>query len=211
MRLLFLLLLFANLVFFAWSAGYFGAASAGHEPQRLTAQKFPEKLHIIVPEPVAAPAPEEKPFCKTVSGVAAAAAEQFKADVAKMEGLKLTLTPVRTPARIEVQIGPLADEATAEARRQEALNLAPGQTFRVEPGSDGKFAVVLQEFAAEAPANDYLQDLKKKGLKTLKVVVRQTAQSTAHIQITGAAALLPQVQAPLAKLGDARVEECTPQ
>ena len=70
---------------------------------------------------------------------------------------------------------------------------------------------MLQEFAAEAPANDYLQDLKKKGLKTLKVVVRQTAESTAHIQITGAAALLPQVQAPLAKLGDARVEECTPQ
>lgn len=210
MRLLFLLLLFANLVFFAWSAGYFGAPSAGHEPQRLTAQKFPEKLHIIVPEPVATPAPEEKPFCKTVSGVAAAAAEQFKADVAKMEGLKLTLTPVRTPARIEVQIGPLADEATAEARRQEALKLARDKLpYRTR--QRWKICRRAAGVCCRGTCQRLLQDLKKKGLKTLKVVVRQTAQSTAHIQITGAAALLPQVQAPLAKLGDARVEECTPQ
>lgn len=46
----FFLLVFFNLVFFAWAGGYFGVTDEGREPQRVVQQLHPEKL-LIVHEP----------------------------------------------------------------------------------------------------------------------------------------------------------------
>jgi hypothetical protein len=47
LRLTFFLLVFANLVFFAWAQGYFGGGDPNREPDRLVQQLQPEKLRII--------------------------------------------------------------------------------------------------------------------------------------------------------------------
>ena len=46
-RLFFFLLVLANLLFNAWTQGYFGAPDDSHEPQRLTQQLNAEKLRIV--------------------------------------------------------------------------------------------------------------------------------------------------------------------
>lgn len=55
-RSLFILLVLANLLFFAWGQNYFGETETGREPQRLARQLSPEKLRIgNVAAPSAAP------------------------------------------------------------------------------------------------------------------------------------------------------------
>lgn len=62
---LFILLVLANLLFFAWGQHYFGDAETGREPQRLARQLSPEKLRIVAiaaptatpPAPIAQPGP----------------------------------------------------------------------------------------------------------------------------------------------------------
>ncbi len=61
-RSLFILLVLANLLFFAWGQRYFGDAETGREPQRLARQLSPEKLRVgAVVVPAAAPPAERAP------------------------------------------------------------------------------------------------------------------------------------------------------
>jgi hypothetical protein len=46
MRLVFLILFFANLALFIWGQGYLGSQAAGREPARLAQQLQPEKLSV---------------------------------------------------------------------------------------------------------------------------------------------------------------------
>ena len=46
-RLFFFLLVFANLLFFAWAQGYFGQVDENREPLRLAGQLQAEKLRIV--------------------------------------------------------------------------------------------------------------------------------------------------------------------
>ncbi|WIM05154.1 MAG: hypothetical protein OHM77_10665 [Candidatus Nitricoxidivorans perseverans] len=46
-RTVFLLLVLANLVFFAWDQGYFGGQDEGREPARLSGQFQPERLRVV--------------------------------------------------------------------------------------------------------------------------------------------------------------------
>lgn len=68
-RIVFLLLLLVNLLFFVWAAGWLGAPDDGHEPERLKAQLQADKMRVAVvgddggpavaePPPVVAPAAE---------------------------------------------------------------------------------------------------------------------------------------------------------
>ena len=47
LRLVFFLLVLANIFLFAWNQGHFGNDDEGREPQRLNEQKAADKLHII--------------------------------------------------------------------------------------------------------------------------------------------------------------------
>ena len=52
-RLFFFLLVFANLLFFAWAQGYFGRTDENREPQRLAQQLQADKLRIVRTPPSA--------------------------------------------------------------------------------------------------------------------------------------------------------------
>lgn len=53
-RPIFFLLVFVNLAFFVWAAGYLGESSEGREPQRLGQQLHPEQLRVVQNIPDAA-------------------------------------------------------------------------------------------------------------------------------------------------------------
>jgi hypothetical protein len=47
MRIVFLALLLANMILFAWGQSYLGTQEAGREPARMAQQVAPEKLRIV--------------------------------------------------------------------------------------------------------------------------------------------------------------------
>lgn len=50
MRLVFLVLLLANVLLFLWGQGYLGTPDAGREPGRVARQLAAEKLRIVSPD-----------------------------------------------------------------------------------------------------------------------------------------------------------------
>ena len=67
MRPFFFLLVFANLAFFAWAQGYFGAIDDSREPERLAQQLQAEKLRILPIAPTPA-AKIEAMACQIING-----------------------------------------------------------------------------------------------------------------------------------------------
>src|SRR3954463_16200183 len=77
MRAAFLLLLMANLVFYAWAQGYMGDTSSGHEPQRLNEQLRPESMQLLRQLPAKE---EHAANCKRLENLAAAAAQTIRTE-----------------------------------------------------------------------------------------------------------------------------------
>ena len=63
-RLFFFLLVFANLLFFAWAQGHFGATDDNREPQRLAEQLQADKLRIVRSMPAPAKPPSSHQYSR---------------------------------------------------------------------------------------------------------------------------------------------------
>lgn len=87
-RSLFILLVLANLLFFAWGQRYFGETETGREPQRLARQLSPEKLRIGgAVAPSAAPSATA---CRLVGGLSPDEAQRLRTQAGE-KGLSLQL------------------------------------------------------------------------------------------------------------------------
>ena len=114
MRTVFLLLVLANVAFFAWTR--LGApGGAGADPSPLARQIAPEKMRVVRPEELAQPA------ARKIAPVAAAPAAQAPPTVAPPSPSPVPAPP---PARAELKCIEWGAFAPAEAARAEAA-LAP--------------------------------------------------------------------------------------
>ena len=207
MRLVFLLLVLANLVFYVW-ANYLASPADGHEPQRMAAQKFPEKLRIVPPE-ATPPAPEGgDTFCQAVDALDTTVAEQLKASVEKISGVSASIVAADLPPRFAVTIGPLVDRAAAEVKRTEVLKMVgAAPALRIEAAEDGKISLVLKEFDNPPAAEACRQELVGKGVKSAQVAPLPAKPATnVRLEISGNLSLLPQLQPLLAKAGAAAAD-----
>lgn len=194
LRLIVLLLILANGIYFAWSQGLFRAwefAPAQHtEPQRVAQQLRPENLRILkageargaetnamVPPPAPAPVPA---LLEAV--VATQPAECYEAglfDDAQASTLRRTLearlpagswllVSAVEPARWIVYMGKYPNAEALAKKRQElaSLNLKfePINSASLEPG------LSLGGFDTQAAANTALASLTKRGVRTAQVV-----------------------------------------
>jgi hypothetical protein len=116
MRLTFILLVFFNLLVYAWTQGYFGASDDNHEPQRMAQQLHADKLRIISQS--AAPAVKKEALaCRVVNGLTSAEAAALKAAVGAGGG-EAQILPMAEPNIYLVLIGELANAAAAEKRQR---------------------------------------------------------------------------------------------
>ena len=194
LRLIVLLLILANGIYFAWSQGLFRAwefAPAQHtEPQRVAQQLRPENLRILkageargaetnamVPPPAPAPVPA---LLEAV--VATQPAECYEAglfDDAQASTLRRTLearlpagswllVSAVEPARWIVYMGKYPNAEALAKKRQELaslnLKLEPINSASLEPG------LSLGGFDTQAAANTALASLTKRGVRTAQVV-----------------------------------------
>lgn len=207
LRLTFFLLVFANLIFYAWAQGYFGPVDANREPERLAAQLQPEKLRVVGTQmPAATPKPAEL-ACRRVEGLAMAEAEILKTEALKA-GVEAELMPQVDPTAYLVVIGDLASDALAARKVAELKRLGLNE---MEPvvRDDGGREIVLGRFGTGNAANEHLAGLNKRGVKSARVEARDAPPSSARIELRGTAAVLPQVLPSLiAPFANAALTDC---
>lgn len=183
MRIAFFLLVFANLVFFVWAQGYLGGQETGREPQRLADQLHPDKLKFAVRESRAAP----REVCRLVDGLAAADAEQLQKALREAgNGIAVTLRTAEEKPAWWVSINALPTKVAADKKAGE-LKLLGVTDFHVLQGDGGSFAVSLGVFDSEAAANEFLQGLNRKGVKSARLEPRAKPATAARLEVRGPA------------------------
>lgn len=206
LRISFYLLIFVNLVFYAWSQGYFGAVDENREPQRLAQELQAEKLRLV-PLARAAAAKAEESACRLVSGLAMTEAETLKAAMTAAK-LDAQIQPLPEPRIHLVVITELANKAAAEKKAAELtrLGITNQETVALE---DGRHEIVLGRFPDEAAARELLAGFTKKGLKSARVDSRDQPPLKAGVEARGpAAGLLQQLPVLIAPYAGATVGKC---
>ena len=207
-RATFLLLVFANLAFFAWSQGYFGGQESGREPQRLTSQLAADKLRVVAAARGDERAGPAAAVCRLVTGLPPAAVDAFKAGLAG-PGLSVDIKPVEESSSYWVHIPPQPNKAAAEKKAAELKALNVQDFYVVQDEGANRYAISLGLFKSETAASEYLQGLGKRGVKSARIEVREAAPQTVRAMVRGAADIvdkrLPQL---LAKEPGAAVAAC---
>lgn len=184
LRLLVLLLVLANGLYFAWSDGWLRAYGYGpavqSEPQRLSQQLHPEALRKLAPAEIkrveaqvlADQAPKEcliaGPFDDAQAAVLRRALESA------LEAGSWQFDPVAVPARWIVYMGKFANaEAMAKKRSELAvMNIVPQALTNPEL----ELGFSLGGFDTQAAANTELASLmSQRGIRTAKVVQEHAA------------------------------------
>lgn len=171
MRLLFLLLLLANIAFAALIQL---GAGTGNNAQIAQQQIHPEKIRLVPPRRAAAPA--EKVASKLAAGMGAcvewgafAGNEMTRAvaALAKLElGDKLSQRSIEELPGFWVYIPPLKSRQDADKKISELKTLGVTDYFLVQDNSKWRNAISLGIFKTEEAANNRLQSLKDKGVRS---------------------------------------------
>lgn len=238
MKVLVFLLVLANLLFYAFSAGYLGRPD-NPDAGRVGQQILPERMRIVsrgeapaeptktdVPklgpmpappsepappreEPVAKP-PESAPICLAWEHLAVADGDRLAAMLAgKFAEFKVTRRVVAAEGNgWWVHIPPLANKAEADKKAGELKQLDISDFFVVQDGPS-RFAISLGVFSSEKGAQDRLADLKAKGVRSAKAGPRPGKESTVRLQAQGPEASRDGLLAAVGKvLPKAEAQDC---
>ena len=205
-RLFFFLLVFANLLFFAWTQGYFGATDENREPQRLAGQLQADKLRIV--RNIQAPNAKKPDLaCRVINGLNPTEAESLKSAM-KTGGGEATILPPAEPKPHLVVVTDLANKAAAERKAAELTRFGVTEQSSVEL-EGGRYEIVLGSFAAEAAAREFLQGLVKRGIKSARVDSREQPPKV-RVEVRGPAQeLLRQLPQLIAPYANATIGDCS--
>ena len=198
MRAFFLLLVLANVGFFAW-ANFFSEGDTQSDPRPLARQVAPEKLRVLPANtPLKAPPASTAPATPPPEGVASAPGKTC----IEWGSFAATDAPRATEALAPLALGTRlvqrqADEnaswwvfMAARGGRQEAQKKAAelkalgiADYFIVQEEGPLRNAVSLGVFKTEAAATSHLEALRAKGVKTAQVGAREIAQAKIWFQV----------------------------
>ena len=193
-RIVFFLLLLANLAFFTWV--YFGTVS--DEPQLMEQQLNPQEIRLLSSDQVAKLAAErtkqiaERPKPPKPSVIACLELGAFNTgDAPRMQ---LALEPLALGSRLSqrradeiasywVFIPPLRSRQSANLKAAELKKLGVGDFFIVQEDPKFRLAISLGVFKTEEAANARLAELRKKGVRTARVGPRETSVQKVYFAI----------------------------
>ena len=224
MRTLFLLLVLANVVFFAWSR-YVSPPEAGSDPAPLARQIEPEKLKVIAPgeAPATTPAPpavSARPAPTAVTVVKCIEWGSFTlADAPRAEKAlePLALGPRLTQRRTEEQahwlvfIPPAPNRALAVRKAAELKTLAVDEYFVMQNEGPNRWAISLGVFRTEDGARARLAALRAQGVRTAQIGERDTTVPKVWLQVSGVdAGLLARLKETARTAEGSELRECAP-
>ena len=227
MRAFFLLVLLANLAFFAW-ANFFSESDTQSDPRPLSRQVAPEKLRVLPSTisgrtpPVVAPA---KPAAETPSPQAAATKACLElgafmaADLARASealaplslGARLSQRQVDDTATWWVFIPPRGSKQDAQKKAAELKARGIDEYFILQDEGPLRYALSLGVFKTEAAATSRLEALRAKGVKTAQVGPRETTLQKTYFQVRGVDEALAAKMRELAQsFTGSELRECAP-
>ena len=225
LRIAVLLLLLANVGYYAWSQGLLRSAGLApqeqSEPERLARQLHPEALRVLngsearkatepapaapasTPAPAPAPAPAE---CLQAGPFDERQAEALRKAAAPLPEASWTLDATVTPSRWMIYMGRFAD---AEALDKKRTELRARDVPYDRPGAAFEPGLSLGRFATEEAANQGLADLGKRGVRTARVVVERTESKAYTLRLPAVdSALKPRLDALRPALADKPLRAC---
>ena len=228
MRALFLLLVLANVAFFAW-ARFFAPADATADPTPLSRQIQPEKLRVVgTGEPPAAgiakPAAVAAAVTTTAPG-AAACLEWGSFTLADAPRAEKALEPLALGSRLAqrrteetagwwVFIAPQQPGANARQAAQkkaaELKALKVDDYFVVSDEGPYRWSVSLGVFRTEEAAQARLASLRDQGVRTAQVGPRETVVPKVWLQVKGVdAALEPRLRDIARQIDGSELRPCS--
>lgn len=197
MRVVFFLFLLANLAFFAWT--YLGSGRASDESQLVEQQVNPLEIRLLSSEQVAKlaaerakqvgerPKPPSKPpvaACLELGGFNPGDVPQVQKALEPLGlGARLTQRRANEVASYWVFIPPLRSRQSANLKAAELKKLGVDDFFIVQEDSKLRYAVSLGVFKTEEAAKSRLSELQKKGVRTARVVPRETSVQKVYFSI----------------------------
>jgi hypothetical protein len=193
MRLLFLILLLANVAAFGYVR--YAESRAGADAQIGLLQIRPDKVKLLSPgrqppaerkDTAAATAPQPRPslVCIEWGGFTADDMARAAAALGKFE-LGDTLSQRETSEAYWVYIPPLKTKAEADKKMGELKMLGIGDFNVVQDSDQGRFAISLGVFKTEENAHNYLAQLKQKGVRSAVIGPRGATRRTFVIRDPG--------------------------
>ena len=199
MRALVFLLILGNLLFLAWTQGYFGA-SVDPDAFRLQQQLLAERITVVArdepPAPPAEVAKADKPVkadekkapeqCLSIADLQVADSERVETLLAEKWPLfKAQRTTVEGNASYWVYIPALASKQDAEGKVAELKKLRVPEFFIVQESGPYKWAISLGLFSSKDAATARLEALRNQGVKSARVGERKAKAVTAQLEISG--------------------------
>lgn len=230
MRTLFLLLVLANVVFFAWSR-YLSPPDAGADPLPLARQIDPQKLKIVapgeVPVPVPAPAPAIAPppsvSARPASPVAVVKCIEWGSftltDAPRAEkaleplalGPRLSQRRTEEQARWWVFIPPAQNRALALRKAAELKALAVDEYFVMQDEGPNRWAISLGVFRTEDGARARLAALRVQGVRSAQLGERETTVPKVWLQVSAVDnGLLARLKETARTAEGSELRECAP-
>lgn len=190
MRALVFLLVLVNLLFYAFSAGYFGRPD-GPDAGRIEQQVAPERLHLVsrgeapAAKVAATPAPPPVAAEPAVEAALESACLRWEhlvaADADRLASLLTEKFAVFRQSRREVAgegsswwvfIPPLPGKAEADKKAGELRLFGVTDYFIVPDSGPNRFAISLGVFSSEKGGQERLAELKQKGVRSARLAVR---------------------------------------
>ena len=222
MRAFVFLLILSNLLFLAWTQGFFGLSS-DPDALRFQQQLQPDRVRVVsrdappgAPEkvnkaakPVEKVAPE---ICSRLSDLPVADLDRFVAALAeRLPAFKSARSAVAGGGSHWVFIPTQESKQEADKKASELKKLGISDFFVMQENGPNRFAISLGIFSSKAAAEDRLTQLRKKGVKSAKVGERSSRTATATLEISGPEAQAEALQKLLADvLPENRPAACKP-
>ena len=229
MRLLFLLLLAANLGFFAWTR-FLASPDPAVDRQPLAQQLEPHRLRIVTerelakaPAPPSAPEPAKpKPAPPTPEPQRVACLEWGSFSPAEATRAAQRLEPLALGARLAqyrgeetaswwVHMPPQGSRANALRKAAELKKLGVEDYFILQDAGPTRWALSLGVFSTEDAARSHLQALREKGVRTAIIDRRETRVPKVWFQVRDVdTPLQERLQAMARDFEGATLHECAP-
>jgi len=196
------ILVLGNLLFYAFSAGYFGHPD-NPDGGRIEQQVAPERMRLVSRGEAPPVKPAEVPPAAPVSAEAEAAAgprtclrwDQLSAEKARQLSSKIgdkfaayALTKHTVAGESNgwwVFIPPLPGKAEADKKAGELRQLGITDYFIIADDGPHRFAISLGVFSSEKGGQDRLGELKAKGVKSARVSPRTSKEPTITLEASG--------------------------
>jgi len=201
-RALFLLLVLANAGFFAWSR-YVSPPDAAADPLPLTRQIEPEKVKVVTPNeiPAPAPAPAKTPTANaapaatpTATPVALKCMEWGSFTIADAPRAEKALEPLALGPRLAhrrteetagwwVFIPPQGNRASAVRKAAELKALGVDEYFIVQEAGPYRWSLSLGVFRNEDAAQARLAALRTQGVRSAQAAPRELVVPKVWLQV----------------------------